>query len=40
MAIVMGFDIHREQITYGYLDDASAELRRGRIAPRSRSGRA
>src|SRR5581483_8204449 len=38
MAIVMGFDIHREQITYDALDDVSGELRRGRIAPADRFG--
>jgi transposase len=38
MAIVMGFDIHREQVTYDALDDATGELRRGRIAPADRLG--
>jgi len=38
MAIVMGFDIHREQITYDWLDDETGELRRGRIAPADRLG--
>ena len=38
MAIVMGFDIHREQITFDALDDVSGELRRGRIAPADRLG--
>jgi hypothetical protein len=33
MAIVIGFDIHREQITFDALDDVTGELRRGRIAP-------
>ena len=32
MAIVMGFDIHRQQITYDALNDESGEVRRGRIA--------
>src|SRR2546429_9527077 len=38
MAIVMGFDIHREQITFDALDDVTGELRRGRIAPADRFG--
>ena len=38
MAIVMGFDIHREQITYDSLDDETGELCRGRIAPADRLG--
>src|SRR5437660_1634166 len=38
MAIVMGFDIHREPITYDGLDDETGELRRGRIAPADRLG--
>src|SRR5262245_61258266 len=38
MAIVMGFDIHREQITFDALDEATGELRRGRIAPADRFG--
>src|ERR1041385_7010825 len=38
MAIVIGFDIHREQITFDALDDVTGELRRGRIAPADRIG--
>jgi transposase len=38
MAIAMGFDIHREQITFDALDDVSGEVRRGRIAPADRLG--
>jgi hypothetical protein len=38
MAIVMGFDIHREQITFDALDDVTGELRRGRITPADRVG--
>src|SRR5262249_8975267 len=38
MAIVIGFDIHREQITFDALDDVTGELRRGRIAPADRLG--
>jgi hypothetical protein len=32
MAIVIGFDIHREQVTFDALDDVTGEVRRGRIA--------
>src|SRR5206468_3902571 len=32
MAIVAGFDVHRAQITFDALDDATGEVRRGRIA--------
>ncbi len=32
MAIVAGFDVHRAQITFDALDDATGELHRGRIA--------
>jgi transposase len=38
MAIVMGFDIHREQVTFDALDDVTGEVRRGRIAPADRLG--
>jgi transposase len=38
MAIVMGFDIHREQVTFDAVDDTSGEVRRGRIAPADRLG--
>jgi hypothetical protein len=33
MAIVGGFDIHRRQVTFDYLDTVSGQVRRGRIDP-------
>ena len=36
MVIVGGFDIHRRQITFDYLDERSGETRHGRIAPADR----
>src|SRR4051794_7489942 len=36
MGIVGGFDIHRRQITFDYLDEGSGESRHGRIAPADR----
>ena len=36
MTIVMGFDQHREQITWDALDSSTGELRRGRIRPAER----
>lgn len=36
MTIVMGFDQHREQITWDALDCSTAELRRGRVRPADR----
>lgn len=36
MSIVGGFDIHRRQITFDYLDTATGEISRGRIAPADR----
>jgi len=36
MAIVGGFDLHRRQITFEYLDTASGEVSRGRVAPADR----
>ena len=36
MAIVLGLDVHRQQITYDALDTASGEVSRGRIAPADR----
>jgi transposase len=36
MGIVGGFDIHRRQITFDYLDQRSGETRHGRIAPADR----
>jgi len=38
MAIVMGFDIHREQVTFDALDDVTGDVLRGRIAPADRLG--
>jgi transposase len=32
MSIVAGFDVHRAQITFDALDDATGEVSRGRIA--------
>ncbi len=37
MAVIVGFDIHRAQITYDLLDTDSGEVRRGRIAPADRA---
>lgn len=36
MAIVGGMDVHRQQITFDYLDTDSGEVRRGRISPATR----
>jgi transposase len=36
MAIVGGFDLHRRQITFEYVDTASGEVSRGRVAPADR----
>src|SRR6266487_1822842 len=36
MAIVGGFDIHRRQIIFGYLDTVTGQERRGRIGPACR----
>jgi transposase len=36
VTIVMGFDRHREQITWDALDSSTGELRRGRIRPAER----
>lgn len=36
MAIVGGFDIHRRQVTFDYLDTVTGQVRRGRIDPASR----
>jgi transposase len=38
VAIVMGLDQHREQITYDVLDTETGEVRRGRIRPADRDG--
>ena len=36
MAIVGGFDVHRRQVTFDYLDTVTGQVRRGRIAPACR----
>src|ERR671933_2847652 len=36
MAIVGGFDVHRTQITFDYLDTASGEVTTGQIRPATR----
>jgi transposase len=36
MAIVGGFDIHRRQVTFDYLDTVSGQVRGGRIEPACR----
>src|SRR5260221_4780265 len=36
MAIVGGFDIHRRQVTFDYLDTVTGQVRRGRIEPACR----
>src|SRR3954454_6180678 len=36
MTVAIGFDIHREQVTFDALDDATGEVQRGRIAPADR----
>ncbi|MCA1708973.1 MAG: IS110 family transposase, partial [Actinobacteria bacterium] len=38
MTIVVGLDVHREQITFDALDAESGEVRRGRIRPAHREG--
>jgi hypothetical protein len=38
MAIVAGFDVHRNQITFDALDGRSGELTRGRIPSHPRGG--
>src|SRR5215210_7182648 len=38
VAIVMGLDQHREQITYDVLDTETGEVWRGRIRPADREG--
>jgi transposase len=37
VAIVGGFDIHRKQITFDYLDTVTGQVRRGRIDPACRA---
>jgi hypothetical protein len=34
---VGGFDFHRKQITFDYLDTATGEVKRGQIAPAGRA---
>ena len=36
MAIVGGFDIHRRQVTFDYLDTVTGQVRRGRVEPACR----
>jgi hypothetical protein len=36
VSIVGGFDMHRKQITFDYLDTTTGELRRGKITPADR----
>jgi hypothetical protein len=36
MSIVGGFDVHRQQITFDYVDTDTGELRRGQIRPAAR----
>lgn len=36
MAVVVGLDIHREQLTFDALDDVTGEVMRGRITPADR----
>jgi hypothetical protein len=37
MPIVGGLGIHREQLTFGYLDTVTGEVKRGQIAPADRA---
>ena len=37
MAIVGGFDLHRRQLTYDYLDVVTGEVDRGRVVPADRA---
>jgi transposase len=37
MSIVGGFDVHRSQITFDYVDDATGQVTRGRVAPADRA---
>ena len=38
MTIVVGMDLHREQITYDLLDMDTGEVRRGRVSPAHGAG--
>ena len=37
MAMIGGFDVHRAQITFDYLDTDTGEVTRGQIRPACRS---
>jgi hypothetical protein len=37
MAIIGGFDLHRRQLTYDYLDVVTGEVERGRVVPADRA---
>ena len=37
MPIVGGLDIHRKQLTFGYLDTGTGEVKRGQVAPADRA---
>jgi transposase len=37
MTIVGGLDIHRKQLTFGYLDTVTGEVKRGQVAPAGRA---
>ena len=37
MAIIGGFDLHRRQLTYDYLDAVTGEIQRGRVVPADRA---
>jgi hypothetical protein len=36
VAIIGGFDLHRRQLTYDYLDLVTGEIQRGRVVPADR----
>ncbi len=36
MSIVGGFDVHRRQLTFDYLDTVTGEVNRGRVVPADR----
>jgi transposase len=37
VSIIGGFDVHRSQITFDYVDDSTAQVTRGRITPADRA---
>ncbi len=37
MPIAGGLDIHRKQVTFGYLDTVTGEVKRGQVAPAGRA---